>query len=353
MEQLQDFYGIAAGEVDIPCFPLFALFNAAMGVTTVIPQMDPTRPARVNPRHIVRAIHDWEATQAFASPALWNVVGRFCEQHGVQIPTLKRCLSAGAPVPPHVLARMLAAMSPDGDMHTPYGATESLPVASITGREVLGSTADQSAHGAGTCVGRHFPGIRWHVIRIRDDAISRFADAEMLPTGVIGELIVAGPVVTLDYVTRTDLNQLAKIRDGQTIWHRMGDVGYLDDADRFWFCGRKSHRVRTAGQTLFTIPCEAIANAHPRVYRSALVGIGPRNQQTPALVVECWPEHRVRSGRDKRQLRAEIHARLQDYPPTRCVDAARILFRRGLPVDIRHNAKIFREQLALWAARRL
>src|SRR6185436_14168456 len=98
----------------------------------------------------------------------WNAVGQFCEQRHEKMPTLKRVLSAGAPVPPHVLRRMKLAIHPEGDVHTPYGATESLPVASISASEVFVETAAQSAQGAGTCVGHRFPGMQWCVIQITD-----------------------------------------------------------------------------------------------------------------------------------------------------------------------------------------
>src|SRR5439155_26478411 len=173
--EIRDFYGIQPGEIDLPGFPLFALFSCAMGVTPVIPDMDPTRPARVDPRKIIEAVNDWKVTQAFGSPALWNVVGRYCEQNKIVLPTLKRVLSAGAPVPVHVLRRMKAAIAPAGDVHTPYGATEALPVASISASEVLTETAAKSAAGAGTCVGRHFPGIEWKIIRITDEPIPTIA----------------------------------------------------------------------------------------------------------------------------------------------------------------------------------
>jgi acyl-CoA synthetase (AMP-forming)/AMP-acid ligase II len=350
VDEIRDFYGIQPGEIDLPGFPLFALFNSAMGVTTVLPDMDPTRPAQVNPKLIVEAVRDWQVTQAFGSPALWNVVGRYCNAEKIVLPTLRRVLSAGAPVPAHVLARMKQAIHPDGDVHTPYGATEALPVASIAASEVLSETAARSATGAGTCVGQPFPGIAWKVIRITDGPIATIAEAEELPPGEIGELIVQGPVVTTEYVTRTDANALHKIRDGAGFWHRMGDVGYLD-GERFWFCGRKAHRVIMAGQTLYTIPCEAIFNQHPRVYRSALVGVGPRETQRPVLIVEPWPEHRVRSRADEKMLIDELQALGSQHKLTR--EIRDFFVRTSLPVDIRHNAKIFREELAVWAARQL
>jgi acyl-CoA synthetase (AMP-forming)/AMP-acid ligase II len=344
-DEIRDFYNVQSGEIDLPGFPLFALFNCAMGVTTVIPDMDPTRPARVNPRNIIEAVEDWKVTQAFGSPAIWNVVGRYCEEHNVTLPTLKRVLSAGAPVPPHVLRRMKAAIAADGDVHTPYGATEALPVASISASEVLSETAALSAIGKGTCVGRHFQGIEWKVIRITDEPIATIDDAEELPPGEIGELIVRGPVVTTEYVTRTEANALHKIRDGQGFWHRMGDVGWMD-AERFWFCGRKSHRVITTSGTLFTIPCEAIFNQHPRVYRSALVGAGPYGQQRPFVFIEPWPGHRHKSKADYSRFMAELRDLATRHEHTAGI--CDFFFMKALPVDIRHNAKIHREKLKRW-----
>jgi olefin beta-lactone synthetase len=297
-------------------------------------------------------------TQAFGSPALWNVVGRHCEQHKIVLPTLRRVLSAGAPVPPHVLRRMKNAIPPDGDVHTPYGATESLPVASIAASEVLSQTAAKSAEGAGTCVGRRFPGMEWRVIRITDVPIATMDQAEVLPHGEIGELIVQGGVVTTEYVTRVDANALHKIKDGDKFWHRMGDVGYLDSAagnddrsQRFWFCGRKSHRVMTERGTLFTIPCEAIFNQHERVYRSALVGVGPPGRQRPVIIAEPWPEKRPRDKRDEKQLLKELREKGAKHAHTSAINDFFLM--ETLPTDIRHNAKIFREKLAVWAAKKL
>ena len=122
------------------------------------------------------------------------------------------------------------------------------------------------------------------------------ANAQELPPGEIGELIVRGPVVTSEYVARPEATAMAKISDdgndangdilngngqGCGFWHRMGDVGYIDEQDRFWFCGRMSQRLTTAAGPMYTIPCEAIFNRHPDVFRSALVGLGPRRKSAP------------------------------------------------------------------------
>ena len=351
VEQIRDFYSIQPGEVDVPGFPLFGLFNCAMGVTAVIPDMDPTRPAQVDPKKIIEAVADWKATQSFGSPAIWNRVGRYCEETGATLPTLRRVLSAGAPVPAHVLRRVKACIHPEGDVHTPYGATESLPVASIAASEILAETATKTDEGAGVCVGRKFSGIEWKILRVTDGPISTLADAEELLTGEIGEIIVTGPVVTRRYATRTEWNAAGKIIDGDRIWHRMGDVGYLDDQGRFWFCGRKAHRVETAAGTKYTVPCEGITNCHPGVYRSALVGVGELGSQRPVLIVEPLADLYPRDAVIYEQLLDEVRELAAANPLTADIDT--FLVHPSFPVDIRHNAKIFREKLAVWAAEQL
>lgn len=345
-DELAQFYGIGPGEVNVASFPLFALFDGALGSTTVIPDMNPTKPAEANPEYLVEAIEDWQANQAFGSPALLNVLGRHLESTGTQLNSIKRVLSAGAPVPPHVLKRMKDAIPEDGDIHTPYGATEALPVASIDASTVLRETAEKTHAGHGTCVGNHFPGIQWKVIEISDGPLPTLADVRELPAGQIGELMVSGDVVTREYVTRTDANALHKVAEGDRFWHRMGDVGYLDSQDRFWMCGRKSHRVITPTSTHFTVPCEAIANRHPHIYRSALVGVGERPQQEPVMVVEPWPDHRPPDADAEQTLIREVLELLGSFEHTRSLRT--VLIHPSLPVDIRHNAKIFREKLADW-----
>ncbi|MCE9555499.1 MAG: AMP-binding protein [Planctomycetes bacterium] len=349
--EIRDRFELQPGGVDVAGFPLFGLFNAAMGIATVFPRMDFTRPAKVDPRNFVAAAVDWQATQSFGSPALWNRVGKYCRDSQVRLDTLRQVFSAGAPVSARVLELVRESIHPAGEVHTPYGATEALPVATISASMVLGETQASTEQGNGVCVGHRFPGIQWRVIRISDEPVPTLADAEPLPAGEIGELIVGGPVVTRQYVTRVEANALAKIADGDRIWHRMGDVGWLDPQGRFWFCGRMAHRVQTAEGTLFSVPCEAIFNTHPSVFRTALIGIGPAGSQRPVIVVEPKPGEMPRRASSRKKLAEELQALGAQHAVTRNIKD--FLLHPGLPVDIRHNAKIFREKLVPWGARRL
>ncbi len=344
---LASYFKCGERDIDVATFPLFALFDVALGMTAVIPDMNPSMPGHVDPSRIVAAIHENNATQIFGSPALLARVVAHCEKNEVKLPTLRRVLTAGAPIPPSLLARLRSKVGDDANIFTPYGATESLPVASIESREVISETATQTQQGAGICVGRALPGMELRIISISDDPIDDWSDCSELQAGEIGEICVRGPVVTKTYFRKPAATKLAKITDGDTIWHRMGDVGYLDDSGRLWFCGRKAHRLQTESGTLFTIPCEAVFNTHPMVRRSALVGAGDASNQTPILCVETVSDSAV----DQSTLTAELLAIGAKNDKTSAIRT--ILYHPSFPVDVRHNAKINREQLALWAANQL
>jgi acyl-CoA synthetase (AMP-forming)/AMP-acid ligase II len=267
-------------------------------------------------------------------------------------------ISAGAPVPPAVIGEFVKLLPPGVLVHTPYGATEALPVSTIGSDEILNDTGPWTAEGHGVCVGRPVPAMMVKIIRISDEAIPNWSDELELPQGKIGEIVVSGPVVTRTYHHRPESTALAKISDPARggFWHRMGDVGYLDEKGRLWFCGRKSQRVVMPSETLFTIPCEGVFNACPWVFRTALVGVNRAGITEPVLCVELRPVQapdgsRRFSFKDQEHVRGELLAQGQKHFHTAGI--RHILFHKGFPVDIRHNAKIFREKLAVWAAQEL
>ena len=345
---LRDLFGVSAGEVEMPAFPLFALFNAALGCTSAIPPIDPTRPASCDPAAVVAFVRDQQVTSSFGSPAIWQKVAAHCLKEAVHLPSLRRVLMAGAPVPAALHASFRHILAHDADTHTPYGATEALPITTISGREVTAANAARGADPlAGTCIGRPVPEVTLRIIALSDAPIATWDDALALPPFEIGEIVVKGPAVTKTYVARPEATALAKMREGATIWHRMGDLGYLDDEGRVWFYGRKSHRVITATGTLFTEPVELVFGRHPDVARSALVGLGPTGRKTPVVIIEPKERQVLRDPRARAALLADLRELGARHTMTAGISA--FLLHPSFPVDIRHNAKIFREQLAVWA----
>ncbi len=347
---IKEHLAITQDDVGMPAFAPFVLFSLAMGTCAVLPSMAPTKPARADPRKILDAIDRFGVTYSFGSPAFWKGMGRHCVENGISLRTVRSVMMAGAPAQPEVLEDLQMSLMPQGEIHTPYGATEALPLTCITGREILADTVALTC-GGGICVGQPLDGIELRIIEITDEPLRHWGEVKLLPPGEIGEIVVKGAVVTEEYYNRPDQTRLAKIKDGDSIWHRMGDVGYVDHAGRLWFCGRKGHRVVTESGTLFTVPCENIFSRHEAVSRAALVGIGPRPRQRPVIVVELKKSRMAKSARGRQRLADELLDIGSRSELTRGVRD--ILFHPAFPVDFRHNAKIIREELALWAANRL
>ncbi|MEI7924546.1 MAG: peptide synthase, partial [Planctomycetota bacterium] len=200
------------------------------------------------------------------------------------------------------------------------------------------------------CVGRPVAGMKVVIIPVTNAPIGSMDETQTLATGEVGEIVVAADQVTQTYDARPEANAAAKIRDDALAppryCHRMGDLGYLDGQGRLWFCGRKAHRVWTEQGPLDTIPTEALFNQHPSVFRTALVGVGDIGHQRPVVCVELKPGRH-----DWNKIHADLIAIAIRQP-----HLARIkhfLVHHSFPVDVRHNSKIFREKLAIWAARRL
>lgn len=345
VQLLKNLYQIVPGEVDLPTFPLFGLFSPALGMTAVIPEMDFTKPAKADPYKILGAIRHFKVTNLFASPALLRRLASLPKD--IKFSTLKRILSAGAPVPVRDIANLVSRLNPEVHLHTPYGATESLPVATISSKVILSETQQFTSSGKGVCVGNPVQGIDVRIIKIDDSAFEKWSESLRLGPGEIGEIVVGGPVVTKHYFNRPVQTNLAKIPDvdGQTL-HRMGDLGYFDASGRLWFCGRKSQRVSAANQLFHTVPIEGIFDSVPGVFRSALVGIGAPGIQIPVLCVE-----KEKGLLSDQELLRNLASRALLYPETK--DITKFLIHPSFPVDIRHNSKIKREELATWAAGRL
>ncbi|MEJ2383777.1 MAG: fatty acid CoA ligase family protein [Xanthomonadales bacterium] len=346
---LRKAFGIDAGEVSLPTFPPFALFDPALGMTTVVPEMDPTRPADADPARLVETIDRFKVTNIFGSPALLDTLSRHCTERQIRMESVRRVISAGAAVPVRTVRRMQDSLYTDALIHTPYGATECLPVSSISSSELDDRMVDRIESGDGVCVGHPIEPNEVRIIRISEMPFVRLSETTEMPRGMPGEIIVTGPTCTDAYWRRDTDTEMAKLTDenGRT-WHRMGDVGILDGQGRLWYCGRVSQRIDTGTSVLFADQCEAIFNQHPDLKRSAVVGVGARGRQTPVLCIEVRgklsPVDTERVHFDLLQL-AQAHAITKEIRT--------VLFHPGFPVDIRHNSKIGREELAEWAGRKM
>ncbi|MBB1318974.1 AMP-binding protein [Shewanella sp. SR43-4] len=341
-------YGITPGERDLATFPLFSLFGPALGMASIVPDMDASKPISANPANLFAAIDQYHCSNMFVNPALLERLGQAGEQTQHKLTSVKRVISAGAPATISSIKRFSQMLNPQVEVLNSYGATESLPI-SMIGSHALFATSELTDQGKGICVGKPIQSVSVDIIAVTDAAQPEWAKVNKLSANQIGEIVVSGPMVSQAYYQRQHATDLAKINDGDRVIHRMGDVGYIDDHGLLWMCGRKGHIVdATRGKQrlkrFYTLPCERVFNTHPQVKRSAIVGVDVNGDMVPVLCVEL---HKGIVCSTSKILYQELMALAQQYPHTEGI--GRFLIHPDFPVDVRHNAKIFREKLAIWA----
>ncbi len=289
----------------------------------------------------------------FASPIILENLARLGRAEGALAPSLHTVIGGGAPLYAHVVGPLRDMLGPGGEVHADYGVTEALPATEMPGLEALGETYEATSRGAGLCVGRPFPGVAVKIVDIVDGPVPALADARELRSGEIGEIIVRGAHVSPAYAGDAESTRKNKMIDAEGgVWHRLGDAGYLDDAGRFWCCGRVGHRIELPDGCLFPLMCEPVFDAHPSVRRSGLVGVrasASASHDTPVICIELH-ETGAHAG-DLEDLRDALLGMAAANPVTSAI--RHLLFRARLPVDPRHNSKIERPELARWAAREL
>lgn len=346
LDILVDTFHISPDEIDLPAFPLYALIDVLLGVTSVIPDITFPVPGKTDPKKVIEAIQRFNVTNMFASPVVLDILSSFAlsgaDAKSKRLPSLKRVITAGAPAMIQLQEDFRKLLNDETDLFGIYGATEVLPIAKVESREIF-EVRKKSAKGAGVCLGRPVNGAKVRVIGISESAIRQWQDSLEVESNVVGEITVQGGAVTESYIARDDANRLSKIQHEDGIIHRMGDVGYFDEEGRLWYCGRKSHRVITNNDVLFTEQIEGIFNVHPLVYRTALVGVDGE----PVLWVEL--KKGVLENKDK--IRSALIELAKEYPQASKIKV--FLFMKKFPTDVRHNSKIIREELTLLAEKRL
>ncbi|MBL8077343.1 MAG: AMP-binding protein [Anaerolineales bacterium] len=364
LDLLQQTFQITLDEIDLPAFPLYAIIDALLGVTSVIPDVTFPVPGKTNPEKVLNAIQKFKVTNMFASPVVLDILCSFALSGDaviastskrtlrlhrpttavplkVELSSLKRVITAGAPATIPLQEKFRKLLDDKTNLFGTYGATETLPIAKVESREIF-SLRGKTAQGAGVCLGKPIEGVTVRIIQITDEPIKEWQESLTVETNVVGEITVQSAATTRSYIHREDATRLSKIRIGEDIIHRTGDVGYFDEEGRLWYCGRKSQRVETNRSTFFTEQIEGVFNIHPSAYRTALVGV----EKEPVLWIE---PKQGKVNQDK--IKQELMELASNHPQASKIRT--FLFMKKFPTDVRHNSKIIREELTLLAEKRI
>ncbi len=339
IKQIQNYFKIKTTDIDYPAFPLFALFTLCMGVTVVIPSINPTRPGSCSPKKVLTEIKKYKVTILSGSPAIWDVVSSFQKanpHYQNNCNEVKTVIMFGAPVSTKIHQTFLPYL-PNGDIFTPYGATESLPVSCASGRQILNNYSSLTEIGAGTFIGKVFPHVRIKILPYKE----RLAINKNLKKPLeFGELWVSSLTTSKEYLKLPEENKLSKMKDEDgTIWHKMGDLAAVDEQNNLWFHGRIPHAMKINQGIYTSISCEEIFNQHKDTKRSALIQL---NSGKMAVVIES-PTLFNSNLKKRLNMKKELKSLAKNYSHTETIE--HFYFSKKFPVDIRHNIKINREEL--------
>lgn len=336
-------YNISADDSLVAAFAPFALYGPAMGIPSTVPDMDVSSPGTLTAATLLDAVEAVDASLVFASPAAILSVLETLDELGARDRTaldhVRLLLSAGAPVPGHVLRAAVDRLVPNAAVHTPYGMTECLPVADID-LVSLESLGPDALHHLGVCVGMPVDSVELLI-----DPLDELGVPTGLPTsepGLLGEVRVRAAHQRLGYDRLWHTTHLASPADGT---HATGDIGTIDADGRLWIGGRTGHVIRTATGPVAPTPIERAVDMLDGIRRSAAVGVGPAGAQVVVVIAETSDAGRrpCQSSLDRiDRIRAAV-------AEATGLDVAACLEVPSLPVDRRHNSKIDRTHLADWA----
>ena len=322
---LQSQYAITGQDVIIAAFSPWAVFGPALGIASVLPRMNPGKPSSLTYAALKESVASCGGTLLWASPAaLINVLDTAPTRNDADWSSIRLILSAGAPVPKSLLQR-LAVLIPNASIRTPYGMTEALPLSETDLEGILKSQSDQ-----GVLVGKGIPGV--------DICIAPWNEPDQLTTDpeVMGEIVVRAPHMKNSY---DNLEFTERSSSRFVGWHCTGDVGHLDAEGSLWIEGRKSHVISTSQGVITPVPVEQRIESLPFVRQAACVGIGPLGGAVVAIVyIETAEAKGIAQILQEDEMRAIAG-----------VPLAAMLSVKSLPTDIRHNAKLNREEIAEWA----
>lgn len=326
---------------DMPAFPIFSLNNLASGVTTVLPALDLANPSDKDPALLACQIINENINCTTLSPSMLVGLSKYCKEKGIQLSHLRRVVTGGAPISKDDV-KAFYEIAPQSDLWILYGSTEAEPMAHIEGRDMLKESLIQDPEiiEEGVNVGHISDDIDFKFIRMKDGPI--VLDQDMwksveVGTGEVGEFICTGDHVCREYYNNPEAFTSTKILDEQgRVWHRTGDLAYIDPEKNLWIVGRVNNAIERAGKYFFPVRAEVLLKRFDFTFRCAFLGMDDAQlgQATHAAI----------------ELKSDIDVQSFDFAGAKKqvqrifeknkIPVDHIQFVNKIPMDPRHHSKV-------------
>lgn len=323
-------------DTDMPAFPIFSLNNLATGVTTIIPALNLAEPGPRDAVALVNQIRHQSIRCTTLSPSMLNGVSALCLSKKLELPSLRRVVTGGAPISRDNV-RDFAQVAPNAEIWVLYGSTEVEPMAHIEAKEMLAlpQNSDPEVIEEGVNVGHISDALETKCIRIVREPIdltkTPWSELEVAD-GAVGEFIVTGDHVCRDYYNNDEAFRKSKIVDTDgRIWHRTGDLARCDDKGYLWMVGRIHNVIERGDHYYFPVRAEILLKRVDGVDQAAFLGLpdaglGERTAVAVTLAAGCDPQSTCS---EVQRLFAKNAIPVDSFY---CVDS--------VPMDPRHHSKV-------------
>lgn len=328
---------------DMPAFPIFSLNSLATGVTTILPAINLAQPAPTDSALLACQILNQKITCTTLSPSMLVGLAKYCRENQIQLSGLRRVVTGGAPISKDDV-RAFYEIAPQTELWVLYGSTEAEPMAHIEGRHMLESekVTDPEIVENGVNVGEISEDIDYKFIRIQQGPIE-FKDHSWssleVKEGQVGEFICTGDHVCRDYYNNTDAFKSTKILDDKNrVWHRTGDLAYIDNKRNLWIVGRTNNAIERKGSYYFPVQAEVILKRLDFTGRCAFLGINSSQQE---MGQETYVVIELKSGIDSTKFDFESSKKeIQRLFKKNGIPVDHIKFVKSVPMDPRHHSKV-------------
>ena len=327
-----------ARDKDLPVFPIFSLNNLAAGVETIIPAIDVGSPTPHDGALLYLQMKSAHVTCTTLSPSLFNSLSAFCLKNNLKVDFLKRVVTGGAPISKDDVQRMRD-VAPNAEILVLYGSTEVEPMAHIEAHEMLSeqAPADPEMVEPGVNVGRLDSGLKAKFIKIDKEPVYVNSQEDWKKVEVkssdVGELIVAGEHVCEKYFNNEEAFFRAKIKDHEgVVWHRTGDLGFLDQQQNLWIVGRVHNAIKRGDEYFFPVKAEIILKRFPFVKKAAFLGMEDKKLGEKNVAVFSTAE----VGLDIEKAKKEIKRVLEKNK----FKVDQVIHVDDIPMDPRHHSKV-------------
>jgi acyl-CoA synthetase (AMP-forming)/AMP-acid ligase II len=330
-----------AKDIDMPAFPIFSLNNLATGVTTVLPALNLAQPSDKDSALLASQILNEKINCSTLSPSMLVNLSKYCKEQGIQLDQLKRVVTGGAPISKDDV-KAFYEIAPQSDLWVLYGSTEAEPMAHIEGREMLKDVenVDSEIVAEGVNVGLISHDIEFKFIKLMDGPVElnqgSWSGIEVAP-GQVGEFVCTGDHVCREYYNNKEAFKSTKILDSEDkVWHRTGDLAYLDKNNNLWIVGRVNNAIERDGKYLFPVRAEVLLKRFDFSYRAAFLGMQSDTLGQSTLAAIELKSDIDKSTFDFASARKEIFRVFKKNN----VPLDDIKFIKAVPMDPRHHSKV-------------